>query len=350
MPWVRVGDNAATYPRLLQIAGFPGADARTVNEVFGFVLRCATQSAGHLTDYVVDVGTAQMIGGTRTRKLIGWCVQAGLLTPVKVKGVEQYVIVNDDEFIHIRTKQEIEWERTQRSDTRDPGLIVQVRLRDGDNCRWCGVLVKWTGRKSNRSAVYDHLKPGEAATVDTLVVACVRHNSARKANPQWEVDHPLRPAPARPNYEALTARFLTENGYDTTPNTGPDATTSASSADTAAPARSDADNAPYIEERPAPDFAAGARPAARPVEHPTGEGVETQPKPAPNAVPDSVRTSCAGSGRDGQGQAGPGPGPGTQAGPGPGTTTPGPARRRRRGNRGRKTNPTPTQHPGGETS
>lgn len=347
MPWVRMGDNAATYPRLLQIAGFPGADSRAVNEVFGFISRCATQSAGHLTDYVVDVGTAQMIGGTRTKKLIDWCVRAELLTPVKVKGVEKFVIINDDEFIHIRTKQEIEWERTQRNDTRDPSLTVLVRLRDGDNCRWCGVLVKWTGRKSNRSGVYDHLKPGEAATVDTMVVACVRHNSARKNNPQWDNDHQLRPPPERPNYEALTARFLTENGYDTEPNTGPDATT-ASSADTAAPAREGADNALYIEERPAPDFAAGARPAARPVEHSAGEGQETRPKPSTNPSSDSVRTSCAGSGRDGSGRDGPGPGPGTRAGPGPGTTTPGPSRRRRRGNRGRGSTST-QQQPGGET-
>ena len=53
MPWARLGDNAATYPKLMQIAGYRGADDRAVNEVRGWLLACATQSAGHLTDYVL---------------------------------------------------------------------------------------------------------------------------------------------------------------------------------------------------------------------------------------------------------------------------------------------------------
>lgn len=230
MPWARLGDNSATYPKLMQIAGYRGADERAVNEVRGWLLACATQSASHMTDYVVDAGTAQLFGGGRTKVLVKWCVQAGLLTPTKVGGATAWTIINDPEFIHIRTREEVEWDRQRNRDVADTALIVPVRLRDGDNCRYCGVLVQWRGRKSNRSAEYDHRVPGQAATVETLVVACRRCNGARQANPQWDDDHPLRPVPLAPRYGRVSADFLTENGYPTTPNVNPDATDTADSA------------------------------------------------------------------------------------------------------------------------
>jgi len=307
MPWVRFGDTAATYPKLLLIAGLPGADARAVNEVRGWLYACATQSGNHMTDYVVDPGTAALFGGSRTKKLIDWCVKTGLLTPVKISGVDHWVIINDPEFIHIRTRAEVEWDRQRQSDTANVGLTVPVRLRDGDNCRYCGVLVQWMGRKSNRSAEYDHRNPGQAATVDTLVVACRTCNGARQANPQWDADHPLRPVPASPNYTEPTARFLTVNGYPIEPNVQPDALT-ASSADTAA------------EQ---------ARPAAQ---HQTREAVDEQADQVPE-VPQELdaksHTGSLGTGLSGTGRGGPGPGPS-------------PTRRRSRGGRGRRRPPDPT--------
>ena len=45
MPWLKTSDQAGTHPRVLGVAGLPGADARTVNEVFGFVSRLATLAA-----------------------------------------------------------------------------------------------------------------------------------------------------------------------------------------------------------------------------------------------------------------------------------------------------------------
>lgn len=325
----------------MQIAGFPGTDARTLNEVRGFINACATQSAGHVTDYLVDFGTAQMFGGARTKKLIGYCVRAGLLTEVDVDGVKQWALINDPEYIHIRTRAEIEWERQQRADTRDPGLMVPVRLRDGDNCRYCGVLVEWRGKKSHKSAEPDHREPGQAATVETLVVSCRRCNGARQDNPQWDDDHPLRPAPERPNYGKWTAAYLTENGYPTQPNVRPD-NLEPRTADTAAPAHptdpapcveerpaaTPADTAPYREERPAGD-AAGARPAPQdlsPSLSSAEPAVELGAELDPMSLPRSARSGSAGSGRAGSGS-------------GPGPT---PTRRRRRGSRGRSTAPRDT--------
>ncbi|MHB1063543.1 MAG: HNH endonuclease [Georgenia sp.] len=218
MPWTRTGDNAATYPRLMQVAGGRGADERTVNEVAGWLFRCAFQSAAHMTDYVIDAGTAWMLGGSRTDELARLAIKTGLLSKVKVNGMDGYKLIEDPEFIHIRLRKEVEWERQQRKDTRDPKLRAPVLRRDGDNCRYCGVGVQWRGQTTNRTGTLDHRHPGQAGTVTTLVVACKGCNGARQDNPQWDDDHPLRDAPAAPQYGKTTADYLTKNGYPTQAN------------------------------------------------------------------------------------------------------------------------------------
>lgn len=220
MSWVRLGDTSATYPPLLRIAADASADDRLVNEVAGFVFRAACLSGAHLTDYVLDLGTLYMLGGGRTSVLLEVCRRAGLLQEVDGVG---FKLVADPEFVHIRLKQEIEWERQQRKDTRDPGLLVPVRYRDGDNCRWCGIQVEWLGRKTARSAELDHLNPGEAGTTDTMVVACRACNRQRSGNREsWDDTHKLLPVPSAPNYGACTAKFLSQNGFAIQQNTPSD--------------------------------------------------------------------------------------------------------------------------------
>src|SRR4051812_33826379 len=109
MPWARAGDTSATHPRVMRAAAVPGADERTVNEVFGFFARLATQSAAHTTDYVVDAGTVDMIGGRNAAKLIRQCVKIGLLERTRIDGLPAFKLLNDPEFIHIRLRAEVEW-------------------------------------------------------------------------------------------------------------------------------------------------------------------------------------------------------------------------------------------------
>lgn len=234
MPWTRTGDNAATYPKLMVTAGLRGADERTVNEVAGWLWRCAFQSAAHMTDYAIDMGTAWMLGGARTEELIALCTKAGLLSEVRTAGVRSLKLIEDPEFIHIRLRKEVEWERVQRRDTRDPRLRVPVLLRDGDQCRYCGVVVMWRGQTSNRSGCLDHRVPGEAGTPDTMVVACMRCNSSRNDNPQWDDDNPIQPPPASPLYGRHTAAYLTQHGHPTVESVGnPQRHATPKSADTA---------------------------------------------------------------------------------------------------------------------
>lgn len=326
MPWTRAGDSAATYPALIQLQGAPGADERTVNEVFGWLMRSAFQSAAHLTDYVIDTGTAYMLGGTRTDELVRLCVAAGLLTETTTaNGIRAWTLIQDPEFIHIRLRQEIEWERQQRNDTRDPALTVPVRRRDGDNCRWCGVLVQWRGKKTNRTATLDHQRPGEPATVDTLVVACLGCNSGRKNNVElWEDNHTIRPTPATPNYGKWTAKFLTDNGWPTQENVlSDDESATLAAAGTARPDQAVRPAAPPAARQALDEPPAGAEPV------PTPPAPTEAPKSLPKSIPQVDRTSSAGSGRDGLG---------TPTGAPPG-------RRRRRGKRGGKNKPGPNTGP-----
>ena len=58
-------DTAATHPIVLAVAEHPDADDRSVNEVFGFMLRLAARSAQYLTDYVFWYSSAVQIAGLR---------------------------------------------------------------------------------------------------------------------------------------------------------------------------------------------------------------------------------------------------------------------------------------------
>lgn len=320
MPWMRTGDNAATYPPLMSVMGAPGADERLVNEVAGWLWRLGTQSAGHMTDYRVDVGTAHLFGGARTEFLLRVATRAGLLTKIKTDQGVAYLIVDDPEFMHIRLRKEIEWERQQRKDTRDPRLRAPVLRRDGDNCRWCGIGVMWRGQTSNRSGTLDHLTPGQAGTVATMVVACKGCNGSRQDNPQWDDDHELIDPPTAPNYGATTAAYLTQHGYPTEANYG------AHRAPATAPG---AGTAPTPGVRPATERGAVSDHAA---------ATRSPRESAGDSSGSSVETTLPGSGRVGTGVASPGSG---------GAREPGQPPRRRRGRRGgRRTN---TQSQGGQT-
>lgn len=91
----------------------------------------------------------------------------------------------------------------------NPAITVPVRLRDGDECRWCGIVTWWgtRGRTSVRSGAYDHVRAGEVVSVETTVVACASC-VAKRRDPRRGQLMPLVPAPAVPFYSAATVAWL----------------------------------------------------------------------------------------------------------------------------------------------
>lgn len=201
MPWLKLGDLFATHPLLMRLWSVRGSDDRTLNEVSGFVARCASQSAAHMTDYAVDYGTAVLMGQGRTDLLLRQACEAGLMRSVGRGQARRWVITQDDDLLHVRAREDVLWERDRKRDLSNPDLTMPVRLRDGDVCRYCPTIVSWSSRTGGRSGTYDHRTAGERASSPAdLVVACRSCNSARRDRENAETIRPLRPAPARPYF------------------------------------------------------------------------------------------------------------------------------------------------------
>ena len=212
MPWLKSSDKAAAHTLVLAVRRVFKADDRSVNEVYGFVSRCAGQSAGYMTDYYVDIGTAELMGGARTQVLLRQAVEAGLLVPEGRGRQRRWRIVEDDDLWHIRAREDVLWERQRDQDRRNPELIARVLLRDGDQCRYCRVVTTSArDTRSGRGRTFDHLDPGQPANVSTYVVCCHRHNSQYKNMPRTEKEKLLRPPPPLPYFSPKTdSRQLVE--------------------------------------------------------------------------------------------------------------------------------------------
>ena len=218
MPWLKVSDTAAQHRIVWRALEIPGASMQSMWSLFGQVLALAVEAAAFKTDYVVERGSILKFTGTpdAAQKFIADATFCGYLTgevPLD-DGRIAYRLVEDEDLFHMRLREEIDWENRRRNDTRKTSLIVPIRARDGDACRWCGHVVWWGDRKGGRGATYDHLNPGvPAETPEDMVVACRSCNSSRKDNAGWAVD--LLPAPSKPYYSAKSAAWLTENGVPT---------------------------------------------------------------------------------------------------------------------------------------
>lgn len=277
----------------MSVAGFTGADHRSINEIFGFFFRLSTQSAAHMTDYVVDVGTTQMIGGGNTAQLLKHSIRAGLLTKVRLdNGAVGYKLIDDPEFIHIRLKSEVEWERQQRADTADLRISIPVRARDGDLCRYCAVPVVWRGRNSKRKGTLDHLEPGEAGTPATMVVACLSCNSELR-DLEGQERAQLQPPPEIPFYTPFTADWLSKHGRPTRPTVAEDDQRPDSQPDNAT-----ADSDP-TGSRAAPNTTPDSpRPASQADNAATANG-KAPGKSPPESFPHGAGMDSPGSGRVG---------------------------------------------------
>ncbi|MEH0058792.1 hypothetical protein [Auritidibacter ignavus] len=228
MSWLKTSDAAAYHPIVLAPLSWDKADARTVNELFGWVMRCAVQSAQHNEDYLVSIGTARATAGSfdRYEALVEAGLYAGYLKVVdrtlEDGTVRQYLkLAEEEDLFHMFLKSERDWQAARKRDNNNEALTAPVRARDGDACRWCGKIVFFPegaggDQKSARRGTLDHLFPGTPArSPEDMVVSCKACNSARKDDPdgQW-IHTKLLGVPMNPYYSKNTAKFLTECGYE----------------------------------------------------------------------------------------------------------------------------------------
>lgn len=217
MAWVRMTDTCAFHPTVLEVLEHPEADERSVDEVLGFMVRLATQSAAHYTDYVIAWSTAvtTATSAARAERLLLQAQFAGYgeLQVDDTTGRRRFVMAADPEFIHLKTADEAAWERQRKADNGNPSITVPVRRRDGDACRYCGNVVNWSARRGGTRGTYDHRPPGQPGSAETSVVACWSCNAARGADPVEIADQrrPLMDPPTTPYYHSGTREWLAAN-------------------------------------------------------------------------------------------------------------------------------------------
>lgn len=324
MAWLRIGDNATTHPLMSKLLMATDFKHPQKNEAFGVLVQLAAVSAGHLTDSVVELGLLAQIAPGRERDVLDTLKRAGLATEEEHDG-ERIIrlVLDDEEFIHARRREEVQQDRNRAKDKRTPGLLAQVRVRDGDRCRWCSKSVSWTNRSGYRAATYDSLTNHKDSSVDTLVVACKSCNSKRGAGETLTLLDP--PTPEEMIYGIQTVEFVNTDPWcqdhgititQTQPQLPIDTATQA-----ATTRQQQADQGAAPTAAAAPDHRAAPGHAA-PATEQRGGGESRGGDPGPTQVARVTRPGT--SGRDGSGRAGQG-----RAGVGNGGSG-----RRRRGKRG----------------
>lgn len=309
MPWLKEGDAAANHPIVLSALEMEAADDRILNECFGWVNRCATQSAAYEKDYIITVGTARQMAGSLTRyhALVKAAKFCGYLTDTQIvvdgETRQAFKLVEDNDLFHMILKDERAWTNQRKKDQRNPELTVPVRKRDGDACRYCEKTVSWTDRVSGRAGSYDHTTPGGQATIATYVVCCKSCNGKRGDDPDstWETV----PAPEEPLYGPQTVEFLAKYNVIVTPSyVRPDTKTTPPAEDT-----------PPVEQPPA---AAPGKDEATVTTGPSSDSAPQQATESPalqwdpmprsgtglgqrSPGPSHVGTGRAGTGRSGKG-------------------------------------------------
>lgn len=180
MTWLRVDDGFDNDPRLLAVA----RTRAEVDRLLGMMVALMLYAARHLTDgWLPALIVAEHIPPAMLPRL----VRAGLLHPAgeaceclrgrawppdAAYALHHYLKMNP-------SKAEHDINRRKAAELRDRELLVAVRARDGDACRYCGETVNGYDRRSGHGLVYDHVDPRIACGAANLVICCRGCNSRK---------------------------------------------------------------------------------------------------------------------------------------------------------------------------
>lgn len=89
--------------------------------------------------------------------------------------------------------EQVKVKRAVRRELKDPKIREAVRLRDGDECRYCGRRVNWKDRRSDAGGTYDHVIPGLAKGPGNIVVCCAKCNRKKAQRRPEQAGMTLRP-------------------------------------------------------------------------------------------------------------------------------------------------------------
>lgn len=100
---------------------------------------------------------------------------------------------------------------------RNQPLKAQIRERDRDLCRYCGVLTTWgADHKSSLAGTFDHIDPWSGNSLSNCCVSCRRCNGVKRDRTPEQARMPLHD----PGFEADIQPDDPDFGSDTQPESG----------------------------------------------------------------------------------------------------------------------------------
>lgn len=203
MTWAKHDDGAESNPRVLRLEegtfmqaalGF-GDPYLQRGAVWGYITQMASWSGRHFTDLHFPEFIVRRVCGPHAEWAIKAAQSAGLLSKKKVKSKSGdfgwQFIDNGDELINVLTKEQVEANRL-RNGARKNATQVNVRLRDGDRCRYCMKIGRFPAKTGFFSLHYEHPDPNDPTR---LVVACGECNQKKGKRTPEEWGHDLLPPP-----------------------------------------------------------------------------------------------------------------------------------------------------------
>jgi hypothetical protein len=184
---------------------------------WGYLTLLASWSGRHFTDMHFPEFMVRRVCGRHAEWFVKACQAAGLLAKRKTKSKDgdlgwQFVD-NGDDLLSVLTKEQVEANKHRNAGRRN-GMKVAVRVRDGDQCRYCGRAVEFAQRRGWMRGTYlpGHMEHPDPEAHERLVVACGWCDEAKgKRTPEeWGVT--LRDVPAQPIYNASTLNLFAEHG------------------------------------------------------------------------------------------------------------------------------------------
>jgi HNH endonuclease len=205
MPWIRLDDDYIYHPKFTVLSD---RAFRLWHEGMAYCRKLLTDG------FIPEAATKKFRYSSRKAvtellKPISETVSALWFDTTGGFQVHDYLQWNPTKEVELANR---EYDRLRVALNRDPDIRVALRARDGDQCRYCGVAVKWTDRKGPTGATYDHVAPRGPDTLENIVVACRRCNSV-KGNKSLEASGLLlRPIPEKNHALYLDSPNRTEFG------------------------------------------------------------------------------------------------------------------------------------------
>lgn len=217
MPWLRNDDGFDNDPRIIGIARNRAEADRFLGIIVALMLYCAR----HKTDgFVPPLIVREHIRSPRLLAL--FTDPPGGRALLHPPGADCECLEGrtrpdgGDFYVHHYLKSnpsaaEYDLAAAKRDELRDRELLVAVRRRDRDRCRYCNARCTYADRRSGRGLVYDHVDPAIAAGAANLVVACRSCNSRKGKRTPAAAGMTLLPVPEQPaDQPSTSARTNTE--------------------------------------------------------------------------------------------------------------------------------------------